>query len=203
MTPQTFIFIGRYGSGKGTQAKLLIDALQKNDQSRKVLYMETGAEFRKLMGMTGNYSAQVTKKVVESGGLMPEFMPIRLWSNTLVDKFTGSEHMVFDGAPRKLLEAQVLDTVFSFYGCGKPKVIFLEVDHSVTTHRLALRAAKSGRADDSAEAVEKRRTAFEADVNPVIEWYRTNPKVEFLEIDGNRTEPEIFEDIVKKVGLKG
>ena len=202
MVQQIFIFIGRYGSGKGTQAKLLIEALKKADSSRNVLYIETGAEFRKFFTGNDNHTALMTKKVIDSGGLMPEFMPIYIWSNLLVDNYTGNEHLVFDGTPRKLLEAQILDPVFSFYGMAKPKVLFLSVSHEVSSHRLALRSSKSGRADDSKEAIEKRKRAFEADVDPVIEWYRTNPNVEFLEVNGDRTEKEIHEDIVKKVGLK-
>ncbi|MDR3558357.1 MAG: nucleoside monophosphate kinase [Candidatus Pacebacteria bacterium] len=201
MTQNIIIFIGRYGSGKGTQAKFLIEDLKKADTDRNVLYIETGAEFRKFMAKKGNHTADMTKKVVDVGGLLPEFMPIHIWSSLLVDNYTGSEHIVFDGTPRKLLEAQILDPVFSFYGMAKPKVLFLSVSHEVSLHRLALRAAQSGRADDSREAIEKRKKAFEADVDPVIEWYRTNPNIEFVEIDGDRTEEEIHADIVKKVGL--
>lgn len=201
MTPQTFIFIGRYGSGKGTQARLLIKDLEKAEPKRKVLYVETGAGFRKFMEKKGNHTADLTKKVVESGGLLPEFMPIYIWSNMLVDSYTCNEHLVFDGTPRKLLEAQILDPVFSFYNMEKPKVLFLGVSHEVSTHRLALRSAQSSRADDSKEAIEKRKVAFEKDVDPVIEWYRTNPNVKFLEIDGDQSVEEIHADIVKRVGL--
>jgi adenylate kinase len=202
MTQQTFIFIGRYGSGKGTQAKLLIEALKKVDPARNVLYIETGAEFRKFFAGNSNHTALMTKKVVDSGGLMPEFMPIYIWSSSLVKNYTGVEHLVFDGTPRKLLEAKILDPVFSFYGLEKPWVVFLGVNHDVSTKRLSLRGAESGRADDSKEAIEKRKKAFEDDVNPVIEWYRTNPNVKFLEIDGNRSVEDIHVDIVKRVNLK-
>jgi len=202
MTPKTFIFIGRYGSGKGTQAKLLIDALGKADSQRKVLYIETGAEFRKFTTKIGNHTAEMTKKVIDSGGLMPEFMPIHLWSNLLVDNYAGNEYLVFDGTPRKLLEAKILDPVFSFYGMEKPWIVFLSLDHKASMKRLAFRGAQSGRADDSKEAIEKRKSEFEKDVDPVIEWYRTNPNVRFLEIDGDRSVEEIHADIVKRVGLE-
>ena len=201
MTPHTFIFIGRYGSGKGTQAKLLIEALKKSDPDRKVLYIETGAGFRKFVEKKGNYTADLTKKVVDSGGLMPEFMPVYIWSNLLVENYTCNEHLVFDGTPRKLLEAKILDPVFSFYGMEKPWVVFLSVDHKESSKRLSLRGAQLGRVDDSKEAIEKRKKAFEEDVDPVIEWYRTNPNIHFLEIDGDRSVGEIYADIVKKVGL--
>jgi adenylate kinase family enzyme len=202
MTQNTFIFIGRYGSGKGTQAKLLIESLKKVDHSKNVLYIETGAEFRKFFAGNSNHTALMTKKVVDSGGLMPEFMPIYIWSSLLIKNYTGAEHLVFDGTPRKLLEAKILDPVFSFYGLEKPWIVFLSVDHDISTRRLSLRGVASGRADDGKDAILKRRKAFEDDVNPVIEWYRTNPNVRFIEIDGNRSVEEIHKDIVKMVGLE-
>ena len=74
---------------------------------------------------------------------MPEFMLIYIWSGLLIKNYTGVEHLVFDGTPRKLLEAKILDPVFSFYGLEKPWVVFLGVDHDVSTKRLSLRGAKS------------------------------------------------------------
>lgn len=202
MIPHSFIFIGRYGSGKGTQAKLLIDTLKKADPDRKVLYIETGAEFRKFMARRDNHTALMTKKVVDSGDLMPEFMCVHMWSNLLVENYTSNEHLVFDGTPRKLLEAKILEPVFSFYGVEKPWVVFLSVGHEASLRRLILRGSQSGRADDSKEAIEKRKNAFEKDVDPVIEWYRANPNISFLEIDGDRSVEEIHADIVKRVALE-
>jgi adenylate kinase len=133
---------------------------------------------------------------------MPDFMPVYLWSKLLVNKYSGNEHIVFDGTPRKMPEAKVFDSIFYFYGLGKPWVVYLSVEHKESAERLSLRINKAGRADDSKEAIEKRKKAFEEDVGPVIEWYRTNPSVNFLEIDGNRSVEEIHEDIVKRIGLK-
>jgi len=78
----------------------------------------------------------------------------------------------------------------------------LNVDHVASLKRLILRGSQSGRADDNKEAIERRKNAFEKDVDPVIEWYRTDPNIRFLDIDGERSIEEIHLDIVKKVGLK-
>ena len=48
MQPQTFIFFGPSGSGKGTQAKLLQEILKQKDPERKIIYIETGQKFREL-----------------------------------------------------------------------------------------------------------------------------------------------------------
>jgi len=197
---QSYIFVGRYGAGKGTQARLLMKVLEESGE-RKVLDMETGAGFRKFF-QNPTYTAAICKKVVEQGLLMPVFMCVYIWGNILVEKFTGEEHLVFDGTPRKLLEAQMLEAVFPFYGIEKPWVIYLDVEHEESMKRLSLRAKESGRKDDGEEAIVRRRKAYEEDVIPTIEWYKTNPNVNFLDVDGERSIEEIHADIVKLVGLK-
>ena len=49
MSPQTFIFIGRSGCGKGTQAELLQKRVKEKDQSSEIFYLETGAYFREFL----------------------------------------------------------------------------------------------------------------------------------------------------------
>ena len=46
MSPQTFIFIGRSGCGKGTQADLLQKYIKTQDPGREIFYLETGSRFR-------------------------------------------------------------------------------------------------------------------------------------------------------------
>ena len=74
MQNTAYIFIGRYGAGKGTQAKLLLDALKRNRPDRPVLYLETGAKFRNFIA-GDNYTSRLSKDGVDKGHLMPEFMP--------------------------------------------------------------------------------------------------------------------------------
>ncbi|MCX6716156.1 MAG: nucleoside monophosphate kinase [Candidatus Taylorbacteria bacterium] len=199
MKPQAFIFIGRAGSGKGTQAKLLIEALKAKDPVHQIVYIETGAEFRKFI-QGDSHMAKMGKNVVEKGWLMPEFMPIYLWGKVLVEQYKGNEHIVFDGTPRKPLEAQILESVFPFYELGTPWVIYLDIEHEESHKRLTLRS-QEGRKDDNNAAIERRKVAFEKDVVPTIGYYRNNPNVKFLDINGERSIEEIHADIVERLGL--
>ncbi len=200
MKPQSFIFIGRYGSGKGTQAKLLVEALKRAEPKTEELYVETGAEFRKFSA-GDSYTAKHTKNIINSGGLMPEFMCVYVWGKRIAEEYTGSENLIFDGTPRKLMEAKMLESVFPFLGLPVPYVIYLDVEHEESSKRISLRAGNQGRADDGATALAERQKAFEADVVPTINWYRSHPGVKFLDIDGERTIEEIHADIVQKIGL--
>jgi len=132
---------------------------------------------------------------------MPEFMPIYIWGNLLVSKYSGKENLVFDGTPRKLIEAQVLESLFPFYGLGKPWVIYLDIEHGESIKRLTLRTVAQGRKDDTPEGMENRRKEYEKNVVPIIGWYRAHSNVNFLDIDGERSIEEIHADIVKRVGL--
>ena len=69
MKPQTFIFFGRSGCGKGTQATLLKEYMEKIDPKNKVLYVETGAKFREFMAKN-NYSNGLAKAVIDKKGVV-------------------------------------------------------------------------------------------------------------------------------------
>jgi len=132
---------------------------------------------------------------------MPEYMCVYLWGRLIVDNFTGKENLVFDGTPRKILEAQLLEAMFPFYGLEKPWVIYLDVEHEESHKRIVLRAKTSGRMDDHTKAIEAKKIAYGADVVPSIEYYKTSPNVRFLDVDGERSIEDIHEDIVKRLGL--
>ena len=76
MNLQTIIFIGRSGCGKGTQRELLKKYIQKNDPGRQIFELETGARFREFV-KEDSYSAKLTKQIIDNGGLLPSFLPIK------------------------------------------------------------------------------------------------------------------------------
>ena len=96
----TVVFFGRSGSGKGTQADLLIKYLEQKYSEYKVLYVETGARFREFQ-KTDNYTAAKVKEVTVAGKFLPPFLPIWNWTGFLVEHFTGTEHLIFDGVCRQ------------------------------------------------------------------------------------------------------
>lgn len=200
MTPQAFIFIGRSGAGKGTQAKLLMEEIAKKDPAQKVLYVETGAEFRKFMETKG-YVPEATKRIIDSGTLMPEFMPIYMWAKVLTERFSGSEIVIFDGTPRKMIEAKSMDSLFPFLGMAKPQVIYIDLDPDSAMQRLSLRS-KEGRADDDAHGIASRQKEFEKHVQPVVEYYKENPDFTFIHIDGSGSIADVHKDIMSKIVLK-
>ena len=196
MNQKSFIFIGRSGCGKGTQAKLLFDYLKKIDPSRDVLYVQSGFEFREFI--KGNSETQkLSKAIYDVGGLQPEFLAIYMWANVLVNKFTKNENIIMDGMPRKFHEAGVLDSIFDFYKLEKPVVINIDISKETSIDRLMAR----GRIDDNREDIAERLAWYETDVVPAIGFYEKNPKYKFIKIDGNKSVVEVFEDIIKQIKI--
>ncbi len=196
MNQQTFIFIGRSGCGKGTQAKLLSDYLKKIDPSRDVLYIQSGAEFREFT--KGNSTTQLlSKKIQDVGGLQPEFLAIYMWVNVLVNKYKESEHLIMDGMPRKFHEAGVLDSIFDFYKLTKPFVINIDISSESSIDRLMARK----RQDDTREDIAERLKWYETDVVPAIGYYKENKAYSFIKIDGERSIEDIHKEIIEKINL--
>jgi adenylate kinase len=191
-TPETFIFIGRSGSGKGTQATLLKEYLEKNTDA-PVTYIQTGQRFRdSTAGDT--HTAKLARDVIETGALMPEFLGVWNWSSIFVDSVRGDEHLILDGMPRRLREAHMLDSAMKFYERNMPMVIYLDISFNTAKERLLGR----GRADDNHEDIDRRLAWFETDVAPVLEWYERDRNYNFVKVNGEQAVESINMDIVKE-----
>lgn len=196
MSPQTFIFFGPSGSGKGTQAKLLIEEIKKRDSEKNVLYIETGQKFRDFI-TESSYTAKETKKIIEAGGLLPEFLPIWIWTEYLVRHIGGGEHIILDGLSRRAHEAPILDSAMKFYKREKPFVVSIELSDEIATERLRNR----GRSDDTNLDIEKRLNWYKNNVIPAINYFKENPNYRFVSIDGSLGIEEVHQQImIKTIG---
>src|SRR5581483_2579239 len=111
----TVVFFGKSGSGKGTQASLLLKTLERVDPDNKALYVETGKQFREFANSSDSYLAKRVMDVMQAGKFMPPFLPIWTWTQYFADHLkTGGEHMVCDGLCRQPEEAPILDQAFQF-----------------------------------------------------------------------------------------
>jgi adenylate kinase len=195
--PKAFIFIGRSGCGKGTQADLLLSHLCKiGDKTCKTLHIESGALLRNFV--KGDNFTQTRIKTVLSGGvLVPESIIVALWTDYLIANFTGTENLIFDGTPRKLHEAQLLDNALQFYGIEKPFVLYVNVSREWSEKRLIGRARK----DDNPEAIAKRLTWFETEVIKTIDFYKNSDYYNFIEINGEQPIDDVQNEILAKLNL--
>lgn len=194
---KVFIFLGRSGCGKGTQASLLIDYLrQTGDKNCKTLHIESGALIREFSA-GDSYTQKKTKFVMDNGLLVPESVIVSLWMNNLADNFTGSENIVFDGCPRKLREAQILNDTLRFFNIEKPAVICVNVSRDWSEKRLLGRARK----DDNPESIKKRLEWYETEVVPSVNYFKNDPYYNFIEVNGEQPIADVQNEILAKLGL--
>ncbi len=193
---KTYIFIGRSGCGKGTQIDLLSEKLKQKYPEVGINYVSTGKDLRKFW--EGNsYSQTLSKDIANKGGLQPEFLVIYLWGKDLVEDMRGDEHIIFDGTPRRLYEAEILDSAIKFYDREKPIVVYMNVSREWATERLLGR----GRNDDDLEQINKRLDWFDTDVIPAIEYLKNDPLYEVVEINGEQSIEDVHNEIMQKTKL--
>jgi len=197
MLNQAFIFMGKSGSGKGTQAKLLRDYLGKNDGGRKVIYIETGQLLRDFgKQYAGNYTAKLVNEVINEGKLMPAYMPIKLWTDCLINNYTGEEHIIFDGVARRYHEAGILEGALQMYLKIKPHILDIVVSDDWATERLLGR----GREDDNEDDIRERLAFYQSDVKESIEYFKKDESwFNYHAINGEQTIEGVHDEIVGQI----
>jgi adenylate kinase family enzyme len=191
--PKTaYIFYGRSGCGKGTQGDKLIAYLEA--RGRKVVRIETGSMLRTIAA--GNsFTADLARKLLKRGGLMPVFMPIMAWATEFFKNLSGNEDVLLDGVARRLEEAKLLLAALRFYQYERKVVVHMKVSEEFATKLLTSR----GRSDDTPSGIAARMKWFEKDVVPVIEYFRKYKYAEFVEVNGEQTIEEVWRELKTKL----
>ena len=215
--PQIVILFGRSGSGKGTQAKLLIKEFGFN-------YLG-GGNLLRARAKKNDFNGRKLKKVMESGELAPTHLVFKIWMEEVEKKrdSINKRGLILDGNPRILIEAQLIDIAFDWYEWSNVKVILLDISHQEAFDRLTSRRIcqkcsriisligdfkgmkvcdKCGgelvtRSDDKPEAIRARLDYYKRDVEPVVEYYEKQKRL--IRIDGEKSVEDVYQDIRRKV----
>ena len=194
MPPVSVLFFGPQGSGKGTQVKLLIEALLKRS-SRGVVHIDMGQLLRDMIA-GGGHSAELTGGVVGVGKRMPDFMPIYLQTRALVKNFTGEEHVIADGLARGPDQTRAWDDAMVFYKRSDYSIVSLELPEEESVKRLLLR----GRSDDTEGAIRQRLGWHKLEVEPQLAFLASRGRT-IHRVDGNKSVETIHNDIMSRLGL--
>lgn len=177
----TIFFIGKPGSGKGDQTKLLSERT-----GWKVI--AAGKEFRALAEEDTPLGEKV-KSVNDAGMLQPRWLAEYLFLENLFS-LAGDEGVIFDGFGRRTSEAETI--IDSLAWLGRPfAVVHLSVSDGEILRRLTLRKEVEGRADDS--VVEERLKEYRENTEPVIELFRGRGTL--VEVNGEGAREAIAADI--------
>jgi adenylate kinase len=184
MACKIIFLIGRPGCGKGTQLRFLT-------KKTGFFSINTGDLLRE----RAKEEDIVGKKIaefLERGGLIPTPVVFSLWMPRVIDCYEKREKgIVFDGNPRKLYEAHMLEELFSMLEIEPPKVIYIKISEE----EARLRLEKRGREDD--KKIEERMEWFKEEVEPVIKYY--SEKKALIEVDGEQPIEDVFKEIEEKI----
>lgn len=198
MGKKFFIIMGKPGSGKGTQAELLKQELEK--EGGEVLHVTTGGTLREFI-KEDNFVARRAREVQNSGLLQPEFLSVWNWTNIFIKNLTSDTSVILDGAPRKTAEVEALHELFPFLGYDYPPIIYVNVSDAWAMDRQKFRSTHSDekREDQNEAEIETRMNEFEKHILPCMAMYRDDPRYRFIHVNGEQTVEEVHAEIMKKL----
>ncbi len=195
MSPQTFVFFGIAGSGKGTQVELLKKFLLDKD-GKDTVYAYPGSEYRKII-TSGNYTCTLIKESYARGELQPDFLTNAIFSDILMSHLDPAHHLMADGYPRTLNQSENFEAMMKFYKRDNIKIIYIEVGKEEATKRNLLR----GRSDDTKEGMERRYNEYINNVLPAMNYFKGKDGYELYYINGEQSVEDVHIDIIKALGL--
>lgn len=168
MTMGDLVFMGPPGSGKGTQAKALVDSLGW-------VHLSTGELFRDHIKRGTDLGRRV-KGILDRGQYVPDDITVDMVRERLRE-IGRSTPVVFDGFPRTAAQAESLDGLLKELGRRVDAVIVLDVERDEIMRRLLKRAKDLGRTDDTPEVIGSRFDVYEGQTRPLIDFYSRAGKV--------------------------
>ncbi len=197
MKPQTIIFIGPQGSGKGTQIEKLDAVLTAKDPGHPTVDFQTGRRFRALAMRKEGYTEQRVGETLESGVLQPLFLSVVLWGDAMREHLNAEKHVLIDGFPRTVAEASVLESALQFYQREHVTIINLDTPEEVVRERMVARA----RNDDTTDSIEARLKWYREETLPVLAYYRERKDTQVIDIDGTQTIEDVHAAIVSALNI--
>ena len=183
------ILFGPPGSGKGTQAALLVEKYH-------LLHISTGDLFRYEIGNSTELGL-LAKSYMDKGQLVPDTVTIGMLKNK-VDANPDVEGIIFDGFPRTVAQAEALDVLLDDMDTSVSALISLDVPDAEITERILLRGKTSGRSDDNDPAIIAKRIAvYKDETTPVFDHYAEEGKS--LKINGVGSIEDIFERLCEEL----
>ena len=184
----TLVMFGAPGSGKGTQAKQMAEKFNLE-------HVSTGDLFRYEISHKTPLGLKA-QEIINRGDLCPDDITLGMLRNH-IEKHADSKGFIFDGVPRPIKQAEMLDDPTFFKNLNITKVIYLKVEMEEVQARILKRAEIEQRADDTPATVKARVENFFAQTMPLVEYYQKQGKL--VEINGMQDIEHVFADICKVV----
>lgn len=180
--PNTILFLGKTGSGKGTQAALIARELDYE-------MVSTGGRLREI-GSRDTYLGRRVKEHYDSGMLFPYWFPTYLFQRALFSK-EENEGIVFEGLGRKQEEAALFHEVAEWL-----RRSYIAFNLDISDDEAIQRQQNRGRDTlDTLEKIQIRLDEYRTHTVPAIDFFREKGKL--IEIDGSQSIEEVHKAVMK------
>ncbi|ABG57362.1 Adenylate kinase [Cytophaga hutchinsonii ATCC 33406] len=182
------VLFGPPGAGKGTQSEKLI-------AKYKLAHLSTGDIFRDHISRKTELGVKV-KEYIDNGLLVPDEVTVGILK-AAIESNAGATGFIFDGFPRTVHQAEVLDNMLATLQTKIHAVVALDVNEEELKKRIEIRKQTSGRADDDAEKVLKRIDEYFNKTVHVLPYYEAQGKA--VKVQGIGEIETIFTEICNAV----
>lgn len=208
------IIVGPQASGKGTQAKLLVQKLG-------LAYFEAGDILREKTKENSLIGKEIDLWMNQKGKLVPDKIMVQVVAEWL-DRTDLSKGVIFDGFPRVVDQYLFLRDLLKKKGLRIDRAIYLKISRSICWKRLRARricpkcdrefnlitrppktdelcddcqVGLVQRQDDTPELIKRRLKTYEEVTKPLVTL--VSKEGILVEIDGEKTVEKVQQDILK------
>ncbi|MDI3496268.1 MAG: adenylate kinase [Patescibacteria group bacterium] len=181
------IIFGPPGAGKGTQA-------QKLAQQFNLYHFSSGEILRQ--EIKNNKLDKKINSYLNAGKLVPDKLIITLMREKIENQL-GKVNFIFDGYPRTLKQAKMLDKIFNEKKIKPALVISLELEEEIALQRILARSKDSNRSDDVLKVIKKRLKIYKKTTAPLLKYYAQKNRL--IKINGRPDINQVNEEILTKI----
>ncbi len=208
MSPQ-LILLGAPGSGKGTQAKRLVD-------NHGYTHVSTGDLLRSEIKKGSDLGNKV-QSIMDSGNLVDDHTVLELLN---ANCSLSENQYIFDGYPRNFEQAKALDS--DVLKGSTSKAVYFDIDLEILIARIVNRRVAPGsgeiynlltkpprkpgfcdvsgeelvhRKDDNEDTVRNRMEVFKDNIDPVLEYYESADRL--IRVDASLSSDEVYTQLLK------
>ncbi|NLM91523.1 MAG: adenylate kinase [Bacteroidales bacterium] len=182
------VIFGPPGSGKGTQSAKIVEKYG-------LVHLSTGDLLREEMARNSPLGIEV-RKFIDKGLLVPDEIIMReLYEKA--SEYLDAQGMIFDGFPRTIIQAEMLDRMLVKREIPVSIVLSVEVEEEELFNRMMGRAQDSGRSDDQAHIIRHRIEVYKNQTLPLMDYYKKQGKIAV--INGMSPVEIVFERITRAI----
>jgi len=192
------ILFGPPGSGKGTQAELLV-------KKKGFIHLSTGDLLRSEISLKTEFGIKV-REYIDNGLLVPDELITKYILGYVRHNDLYKKKVCFDGFPRRVSQAEALERVMAENGSSLDAALMIDVDENIIIERLSNRLTCSNckkvlpgdyedencpdchhtlikRSDDNIEVIKKRIDVYKNETAVLFQYFKESNKL--VVVNGN------------------